>query len=133
MQGCNQKLPLCNCVDWKKDDLVLQVNHLMTHFEFRYFQLEYSTLETEENRRLCKVGRCRTCGQRLCIGLKLPAQITSDNLIEKIYNWIYQMWDGPHGPVTGFQEAFLSLFHDSDQKLVCDWMKRRGLSIKEGD
>ena len=51
MQGCNQKLPLCNCVDWKKDDLVLQVNHLMTHFEFSRFELEYNTLELEENRR----------------------------------------------------------------------------------
>ena len=50
MQGCNQKLPLCNCVDWKKDDLVLQVNHLMTHFEFSRFELEYNTLELEENR-----------------------------------------------------------------------------------
>ena len=60
MQGCNQKLPLCNCVDWKKDDLVLQVNHLMTHFEFSRFELEYNTLELEENRRLCKIGRCRS-------------------------------------------------------------------------
>lgn len=132
MQGCNQKIPLCRCVDWKTSDLIVQVNHLMTRFEFTGFCLEYNTLEPEENRRICKVGQCRTCGQRLCIGTKLPDQVTADDLVEEIYRWIYRMWDGPHGPATGFRETFLSLFHSSDQKFVRDWMIRRGLSIGEG-
>ena len=132
MQGCNQKLPLCNCVDWKKDDLVLQVNHLMTHFEFSRFELEYNPLEREETRRLCKIGRCRTCGQRLCIGTKLAPQNTVSGLLEEIYHWMYRMWDGPHGPLTGFREAFLALFRESDQEEVVNWLDRRYPLTKEG-
>lgn len=131
MQECNKKMPLCKCVDWKKDDLLLQVNHLMTNFEFTGFDLEYNTLEAEESCRLCKVGRCHICGQRLCIGTELPAQATVDDLLNEVYHWMYQMWDGPHGPVTGFHEAFLSLFHESDHELVRGWMKKRGLSVRE--
>lgn len=54
MPECNQKTPLCQCIDWKTGDLAVGVNHLMNHFEFQRFELEYSTLEPEENRRLCK-------------------------------------------------------------------------------
>ncbi len=133
MQECNQKIPLCRCIDWKKTDLVLQVNHLMTNFEFTGFDLAYNTLEPEQNRRLCKIGRCRICGQRLCIGTKLPDQSTADELVAEIYHWIYRMWEGPHGPATGFQESFLSLFRKSDREFVRDWMKRRGLSVREDE
>ena len=61
MRECKHKQSMCSYIDWKKDDLALQVNHLMNNFHFTGFELEYTTLGPEENRRLCKIGR-RLCG-----------------------------------------------------------------------
>ena len=40
MPECNQKTPLCQCIDWKTGDLAVGINHLMNHFEFQRFELE---------------------------------------------------------------------------------------------
>jgi len=84
MPECDHKGELCSCVNWQKEDLAVQVNFLMNHFEFAGFELEYTTLEPEEGRRLCKIGRCRACGKRLCLGTGLPAQGTVHELLTAI-------------------------------------------------
>ena len=128
MPECDQKMPLCQCIDWKTEDIVIGVNHLMNNFVFQRFELEYSTLEPEENRRLCKIGRCSVCGKRLCIGTKLPTQDTVDGLLAKIYRWMYQLWKGPNEPLSegfhSFREMFLALFHDQDQTFVRKWLSQ---------
>ena len=73
MQECKQNTPLCQCIDWKSGDISVGVNHFINHFDFQGFTLEYSTLEPEKDRRMCKIGRCTVCGKRLCIGRALPA------------------------------------------------------------
>lgn len=136
MQECQYKQSLCGCIDWKKDDLVLQVNHLMNSFEFMGFELEYTTLEPEENRRLCKVGRCRVCGRRLCIGGELSAQGTSDELLADVFRRTLQMWDSAHEPLPEgaecFTDMFVSLFHETDQERVNEWLARHGTETGEG-
>ena len=128
MRECEHKQSMCSCIDWKKDDLALQVNHLVNNFDFTGFELEYTTLGPEENRRLCKIGRCRVCGKQLCIGTKLPAQDTVDGLLAKIYRWMYQMWNAPRKAlpdgILDFRTMFLALFHDEDLELVREWLSR---------
>lgn len=140
MPECDQKMPLCQCIDWKTEDIVIGVKHLMNNFEFQRFELEYNTLEPEEHRRLCKVGRCLICGKRLCYGTELSAQDYGDRLLTKIYHWVFHLWNGgkdrlPDG-VNCFRDMFLSLFHESDQDFVCEWLNHRtgsdGQDCKEG-
>lgn len=131
---CEHKKYMCQCVDWKKDDLAVQVNHLMTHFEFTGFELEYTTLEPEENRRLCKIGRCRVCGKRLCLGTKLPAQDTADDLLSEIHRWMFRMWmprERLPDNANCFTDMFLSVFHEADRDAVSDWLNKKARSNKE--
>ena len=65
MPECNQKTPLCQCIDWKTGDLAVGVNHLMNHFEFQRFELEYSTLEPEEKAQEISVVRPQIQGAQV--------------------------------------------------------------------
>ena len=140
MRECDQTMPLCQCIDWKTGDVAVGVNHLINHFEFQRFELEYSTLGPEDNRRLCKIGRCSACGKHLCIGNKLLAYDTAETLLAEIYRWVFQMWDSsrdrlPDG-VNCFRDMFVALFHEHDRDFVCEWLNHRaganGQSSQEG-
>lgn len=128
-QECRYKQSMCDCFDWKRDDIAILVNHLMKHFEFTGFELEYTSLEQPESCRLCKVGRCRICGKRLCIGAKLPSSGTPDDLLAEIYSWMFRMWSAsderlPAG-VNCFRDMFVTLFHESDREFVQEWLNWR--------
>lgn len=145
MQECKQNTPLCQCIDWKSGDISVGVNHFINHFDFQGFTLEYSTLEPEKDRRMCKIGRCVVCGKRLCIGRALPAECGADDFLSEVYNWMFQMWKGPRerlpDGVNCFRDMFLSLFHEEDKDYVHEWLRQPGnqkiaqagrLSEKEG-
>ena len=131
---CSQLL--CTCIDWKSDDLTVRVNHLLYHFEFQRFGMEYTTLEPEQDRCLCKIGRCRTCGGGLCIGRELPSQAAPDELLTEIYRWMFQTWDAEHDGLSSgeecFTDMFVSLFHEVDLEQVKKWLARHGSSAEEG-
>lgn len=135
MRECKHRQSMCTCIDWKMDDLTMQVNHLMNYFDFTGFELEYTTLEPEENRRLCKIGRCRICGKCLCIGRALPNQVKPDELLTEIYRWMFQMWNpGRNRLLDGtdcFTDMFLSVFHERDREFVSEWLcsKARNISF----
>ena len=119
MDGCERVIRLCR--KYKQ-------------FEFQRFELAYRTLDQAENRRLCKIGRCRICGGRLCLGGPLPGQSSADSLLEEIYRWMLEQWDArterlPDG-VDCFRDLFLSMFHAPDRDFVCEWLNRRG---REGE
>ncbi len=48
MRECKHKSSLCDCIDWKNDDLALRLNHFSQNFEFAGFELEYTSLEAAE-------------------------------------------------------------------------------------
>ena len=129
MRECEHKQSMCHCIDWKNDDIAIQVNHLMNYFEFSGFELKYTTLEPEEGRRLCKIGRWRICGGDLCIGRELPSQATPDELLTEIYRWMFQMWSAQNerlpANVNCFRDMFISLFHESDREFVQEWLNGR--------
>lgn len=106
------------------------MSHMTAHFEFQRFELQYQTLEPEEGRHLCEVGRCRKCGRRYCRGVKLPADVTADEFLATLYRWLYQLKSVWHGPLPegcdNFRQLFLSLFHEADQHLVQDWLSLPG-------
>lgn len=129
MQGsCEHPTALCQCVDWKEDRLDVQIAHFMEQFEFLGFELQYTTLEPEKGRKLCKIGRCCTCGGRLCLGTVLPPDACADDLLAEICRWMYQMWAGSHKPLSpgsaSFREMFLSVFHEEDREFAGAWMSK---------
>lgn len=128
MQDCEHKKSLCDCIDWRKGDLDSEISHIKNHFEFTKYELEYTTLEPEEGRRICTIGRCRVCGKLLCIGLGLPDQIPVDTLLMNLYQWLYVKLVIPGiMPLDGadcFQDVFVSLFHESDREFVYEWLDR---------
>ena len=128
---CSQLL--CTCIDWKSDDLTVRVNHLLYHFEFQRFGMEYTTLEPEQDRCLCKIGRCRTCGGGLCIGRELPSQAAPDALLTEIYRWMFQTCDSEHDGLSSgaecFTDMFLSVFHESDQEFVREWLNNKAGNV----
>lgn len=135
MRECEHKGSLCQCVDWKKDDIDVLIHHMVSNFEFTGFELEYTTLEPEEGRRLCKVGRCRACGKRLCTGDELPAQATPDDLLAEIFRRAFQLWNAdseclPDGAAT-FTDLFLSLFHEADRDYVGRWLLRLAKDVRQ--
>ncbi len=128
MRECEHKQSMCHCIDWEKDDLADKIHHVISNFEFTSFELNYTTLEPEKGRLLCKVGRCRICGKRLCIGEDLPDASTPDDLLADIFRRAFRMWnaDGaclPDGTDT-FTDLFLSLFHKPDREYTGEWLKR---------
>ncbi len=42
MQECQHKQPLCDCIDWKKHDLDVELKHIRENFEFTGYELEYN-------------------------------------------------------------------------------------------
>lgn len=126
MRDCGHKELLCSCIDWEKDDLDSKLLHVINNFELTGFELEYTTLERPEGRLLCKVGCCRVCGKRLCIGEDLPDESAPDDLLADIFRRTFRMWNTggkclPDG-VNTFTDLFLSLFHEPDREFAGEWL-----------
>lgn len=136
MRDCEREEPLCTCVDWKTGELDKRIHHLVCNFELTGFDLEYTTLEPEEGRLLCKIGRCRTCGKRLCFSEELPVQSTPDDLLAEIFRRAFRMWMDSNERLPGgmdcFTDLFLSLFHESDREFVCEWMEHLAEDVRRG-
>ena len=96
MRDCECEELLCTCVDWGKDDLAARIHHIICNFEFTGFELEYTTLERLDGRRLCRIGRRRACGKRLCYGDELSAQSTPAELLAGSFYRAFKRWrDAP--------------------------------------
>lgn len=123
--SCERHGLLCTCVDWKKAELPAMVNHLLRHFRFLRYELRYGTLASEEGRELCMIGQCARCGNQLCYGTVLPAEVSTDTFLAAVYRWAYQarnvviQFDDPT-----FRDMFVSLFHEEDRAFVRAWLQR---------
>ena len=119
-ERCNNQAPLCQCVDWHEGDLSVQINHIIDHFEFVGFELQDTDLEPEDAPRLCKIGRCRLCGRRLCLGVRLTRGGQTQDFIQQIYTWMRQVWNEDKDPlppgVESLDDMFLSLFQGKDRE-----------------
>ncbi len=133
MRDCERKDPLCGCIDWQQDDLAARIHHIICNFEFTGFELEYTALKPGEDCRLCRIGRCRVCGKRLCFGDDLPTQSTSDDLLTEIFRRTFREWmDSKERQLDGadcFTDLFLALFHEGDHEFVRKWLDHRAETV----
>lgn len=92
------------------------------------WELDYATLAEPEEMRLCIVGICGKCGDRLCYGIFLGGEATGDKLIESIYTYLalFHKLDGLQIDAGRFEDKFLRLFHEQDRPDVEKWLKERG-------
>lgn len=113
----------CNCPDRRSPDISVTINHWLTNFEYQGWRLWYDTLELPgEGNRLCLYGRCRICGKCLCIGVAVQSNQSADSFLAQVYRSMYQLRQGKHLSSADFREAFVSIFHESDQPLVRRWL-----------
>jgi len=133
MRESERKEPLCGCINWQQDDLAARIHHIICNFEFTGFHLEYATLKSVKDVRLCRIGRCRVCGKRLCYGGGLPAQSTPDDLLAEIFRRTFQMWldskEHQLGSADCFTDLFLALFHEGDREFVREWLEHRAKTV----
>ena len=126
---CKQEEPLCRCIHWGDEDFDVEVHHLIEHFEFLRMELEYSSLEPGASWRLCRIGRCRCCGGRLCVGTSLTVRDTPEDTVSMIHLIAEQEWRSHAGNAAAdsenFRELFVHLFHEDDRETVRDWLSRR--------
>lgn len=119
----------CDCPDRKSEDLSVCLDHLMRNFLFQGWLLKYDTLDAPgADSCLCRAGRCRKCGKRLCAGTSIPPDKAGDSFLAAVYRWMYQIWSGmwltlPE-PFKTFQEMFLEVFHEADRPFIAEWLKR---------
>ena len=62
----SKKDQLCRCIDWPDEDFDVEIDHFIRNFEFLHVELEYASLDAREPVRVCRIGRCRVCGGRMC-------------------------------------------------------------------
>lgn len=84
MPTCQKKDQLCRCIDWPDEDFDVEIDHFIRNFEFLHVELEYASLDAREPVRVCRIGRCRVCGGRMCDGTTLPPEKTVRELMPTI-------------------------------------------------
>ena len=107
MPTCQKKDQLCRCIDWPDEDFDVEIDHFIRNFEFLHVELEYASLDAREPVRVCRIGRCRVCGGRMCDGTTLPPEKTVRELMPTICL------------LAGL--AF-QLFHEEDQAFAKQWL-----------
>lgn len=126
MPTCQKKDQLCRCIDWPDEDFDVEIDHFIQNFEFLHVELEYASLDAREPVRVCRIGRCRICGGRMCSGSTLPSEKTVRELMPTIFlfaglafrQFEYSL---PAG-TDSFQALFPTLFHEEDQAFAKQWL-----------
>lgn len=119
MPTCQKKDQLCRCIDWPDEDFDVEIDHFIRNFEFLHVELEYASLDAREPVRVCRIGRCRVCGGRMCDGTTLPPEKTVRELMPTICllaGLAFQQFGYPlPAGTSSFREVFPTLFHEEDQ------------------
>lgn len=123
---CDHLEPLCRCINWKDEGFEKEIGHLIRNFEFLRFDLAYEALEPGQEIQLCEIGRCRTCGGRICFSTSLSDPCSAEELMTGLYRRTFHRWRCKGRPlpdgVGRFEELFASLFHKEDQESVRSWL-----------
>lgn len=120
-KDCNNKENLCQCIDWKTDDTPALVDHILQNYEFDNLALDYTTLDQGSEIRLCQIGRCRQCGDQICIGTVIhPCELLDDTLA-RIYAAASKRWRW-YREAEEFDGVFVGLFRGRDQQAAKLWL-----------
>ena len=126
MPTCQKQDQLCRCIDWHDEDFDVEIDHFIQNFEFLRVELEYASLDTREPVRVCRIGRCRVCGGRMCSGSTLPSEKTARGLMPTIFLFaglaFRQFGYSLPAGTDSFQALFPTLFHKEDQAFAKQWL-----------
>ena len=126
MPTCQKQDQLCRCIDWHDEDFDVEIDHFIRNFEFLRVELEYASLDTREPVRVCRIGRCRVCGGRMCSGSTLPSEKTARGLMPTIFLFaglaFRQFGYSLPAGTDSFQALFPTLFHKEDQAFAKQWL-----------
>ena len=133
MEKCISKLgcELCTCVfeddtPEKKVDAEKYVKHLDLQ-KTLYWVFNYTTLEAEPKRHLCRIGTCKKCGKFYCESIAIPDELSGDDVLACVYRLFYQQaCIFKYGIVNRFNGEFLKLFDDKDKFYVAKWLRNPG-------
>ncbi len=115
----------CDCPDRLSPDIPVALNHWQVNFEYQGWRLWYDTLEQPgEDNRLCLYGHCRVCGKCLCIGVSAQSNQSTDSFLAQVYRSMYQLRQAKYLSSADFREAFVSIFHETDQPFVRQWLSQ---------
>lgn len=116
---------MCICISGM--NTARQFIHIAGNIRNVIWELDYDTLTLPGSVRLCFVGVCARCGERLCYGLRVGEEKTGDDLIESIYTYLdlFHRLDGLQIPRERFDGDFLLLFHEQDRPQVEKWLSMR--------
>lgn len=116
---------MCTCISGM--NMARQLIHIAGNIRGVIWELDYSTLTAPSSVRLCIVGVCARCGERLCYGLRVGEKETNEALIESIYTYLdlFHKLDGLLIPREQFDRDFLRLFHVQDRPTVQAWLDGR--------
>lgn len=121
LDKCKTKENLCQCVDWSGEDGTDIIDHLLHNYEFDRMVLDYSTLDKDDEIRLCQIGHCSKCGGQICIATVLhPCELLDDTLA-RIYAEASRRWRWYHED-EAFNEVFVQLFRGRDQQVARLWL-----------
>lgn len=116
---------MCSCISGM--NTAKQLIHIAGNIRHVNWELDYGTLTSPDNIRLCVVGVCGKCGERLCCGLRVGEEKNGDDLIESIYTYLalFHRLVGLQIAQKRFDGDFLLLFHEQDRPAVMAWLDER--------
>ena len=131
MKRCLSELgcELCTCVFTNGELDVNKYAGHMNYLETLYWILNYTSLERESDRCLCRVCKCEKCGNFYCESTYISDEKAGDSFLAEVYRWFYQSAYNFKNEFTvsksKFNEEFLKLFDDKDKPFVKEWLKRQ--------
>ena len=123
-KSCQNHAPLCRCTDWQKESEEKRLAHFSQNFVFQRMKLEYESLDQASAIRLCKIGRCRECGGRLCVGTTLHSGLPLDERLLVIALLAIQSMKDAQTDSGSIIEGLAAMFHKDDRVIVSAWLSR---------
>ncbi|MBQ9648193.1 MAG: hypothetical protein IJV43_07545 [Oscillospiraceae bacterium] len=116
---------MCTCIGGM--NTARKLIHIAGNIRDVDWELDYGTLTKPGSVRLCIVGVCVQCGERLCYGLRVGEEKAGEELVESLYTYLdlFHRFDGLQLTRERFDRDFLLLFHEQDRPVVQTWLDRR--------
>lgn len=116
---------MCTCI--ANMNTAKQLIHVSSNIRNVGWELDYETLDAPGGIRLCIVGVCAKCGERLCCGLSLGHETRGEKLIDSVYTYLtlFHKIDGLQLTRERFDRDLLLLFHEQDRPAVRTWLDGR--------
>ena len=121
---------MCSCLicGTSANEIIADLKHFHENILEAKWELEYTNLDNPENRRLCLVGTCRCCGNRLCTVIHITENLPKDDFLAEIcrHVFLFSRNVGLSFSLQDFEKMFVALFHEEDQSYIWEWLEHKG-------